>query len=54
MRNDKKKSIINFDCPARRIMNSLDYKDVKIGLIQNYTVYGFYQIYDKDENVLEG
>ena len=42
MRYNDKKSMINFDCPARRIMNSLDYKDVKMGIFQNYTVHGFY------------
>jgi hypothetical protein len=35
-------------CPARREINTLDYKDVKVGLLTTMSVYGFYFIKDAE------
>jgi hypothetical protein len=42
VRTTEDSDVINFDCPARRIMNTLDYKDVKVGIYSEYRVFGFY------------
>lgn len=35
-------------CPARRIMNTFDYLDVKVGIKLHYQVYGFYWLTGPD------
>ena len=35
-------------CPARREINTLDYKDVKVGLLTTMSVYGFYFVEDAE------
>ncbi len=34
--------MILIKCPARREINTLDYKDVKVGLLTTMSVYGFF------------
>lgn len=36
-------------CPARREINTLDYKDVKVGLLTTMSVYGFYFVIDAED-----
>lgn len=40
--------MILLKCPARRAINTLDYKDVKVGLLTTMSVYGFYFVVDAD------
>ena len=39
-----KKKQVNYDCHARRDLNSLDYKDVKLNMLESYRVWGFYHM----------
>ena len=36
------KKALKVYCPARRILNTFDYLDVKLGIQLYYQVYGFY------------
>jgi len=35
---------VNYDCHARRELNSLDYKDAKVNMLKGYKVHGFYHM----------
>jgi hypothetical protein len=43
------KDMILAKCPARREINTLDYKDVKVGLLSTMSVYGFYFVKDVND-----
>ena len=49
VRGDK---AIRLWCPARRIMNTFDYRDVKVGIKLHYQVYGFYWTTDVNDKVI--